>query len=390
MSDSQELVVTSSYHTEDGFPEEDGMVYVNVEEVPSHLKVMLAELCSSRNKKLRCVRSRGAILVLVVTCMVNISFNAALGDILRRFFREILHVEDAGVLVCLGIIFIRSVPQLAYPLAGWVADVHYGRYKVILASLWLMLFGHTMVLLAFLVKYFYDPAAMQYVVYFGIFPAAFLAINTGLAAFQANVIPFGLDQMPDASTEEVSAFIHWYYGSRNLISGIIPLGACYVSSNFELSSVAISASEVLCTVFALFLCNCFKKSLIIEPKSVNPFKLVQKVLRFAFKNKHPLLRSAFTFWEAEIPSRIDLGKSKYGGPFSNEEVEDVKTFIRTTGVLVAASAFMTSYYTLLVSQFLISGTTIFTCPQYMPKWMLLFQLLQILEYMQSQKLKCLS
>ena len=38
--------------------------------------------------------------------------------------------------------------------------------------------------------------------------------------------------------------------------------------------------------------------------------------------------SAFTYWENDIPSRIDLGKNKYGGPFTNEEVEDTKTLFR--------------------------------------------------------------
>ncbi len=52
------------------------------------------------------------------------------------------------------------------------------------------------------------------------------------------------------------------------------------------------------------------------------------VLKFAVKNEKPIRRSAFTYCEDEQPSRIDLGKSKYGGPFTNEEVEDVKTFLR--------------------------------------------------------------
>ena len=42
----------------------------------------------------------------------------------------------------------------------------------------------------------------------------------------------------------------------------------------------------------------------------------------------PVNRSAFTYWENDIPSRIDLGKNKYGGPFTNEEVEDTKTLFR--------------------------------------------------------------
>jgi len=29
-----------------------------------------------------------------------------------------------------------------------------------------------------------------------------------------------------------------------------------------------------------------------------------------------------------VPSRMDLGKSKYGGPFTTEQVEDVKSFLK--------------------------------------------------------------
>ena len=347
----KELTATSSCHIleEEEEEEEDDLVHITNDEVPSHFKVVLTELRSCRNKRPRFIKSKGAVLVLIITCMINVSYNAALGGMMSVFFKEILHITEAGVLVFLGIIFVRALPQLAYPLAGWVADVHYGRYKVILVSLWLMLSGHIIILIAFLVKYFYDPPVLEYIVYWGIFPATFLIINTGLAAFQANVIPFGLDQMPDGSTEEVSAFIHWYYGIRNILAGMIPLGACYIS-RFELTSVMVSLSEVVCITFALLLCFCCNRHFIIEPKSRNPFQLVHRVLKFALKNKHPIMRSAFTFWEADIPSRVDLGKSKYGGPFSTEEVEDVKTFIRTTIVLAALSVFMLSYYTMLVSQ----------------------------------------
>ena len=45
-------------------------------------------------------------------------------------------------------------------------------------------------------------------------------------------------------------------------------------------------------------------------------------------------RSAFTFCEEVAPSRIDFGKDQYGGPFSTEEVEDVKTFLRLLLLLV--------------------------------------------------------
>ena len=49
------------------------------------------------------------------------------------------------------------------------------------------------------------------------------------------------------------------------------------------------------------------------------------------------MRSAFTY--GEIPSRLDLAKQRYGGPFTTWEVEDVKSFWRILLVLVSLVGF---------------------------------------------------
>ena len=77
------------------------------------------------------------------------------------------------------------------------------------------------------------------------------------------------------------------------------------------------------------------KWLIIEPKSPQSLKAIFQVLKFAAKHKAPLNRSAFTYWEEDIPSRMDLGKMKYGGPFTTEQVEDVKTILRLLAITVS-------------------------------------------------------
>ena len=52
------------------------------------------------------------------------------------------------------------------------------------------------------------------------------------------------------------------------------------------------------------------------------------------RNKHPQNRSAFTYCEDEVISRIDYGKSKYGGPFTTEQVEDVNTFYKIVPMVI--------------------------------------------------------
>ena len=71
-----------------------------------------------------------------------------------------------------------------------------------------------------------------------------------------------------------------------------------------------------------------KKWLIIEPKSPQSLTTIYQVLKFAAKHKAPLNRSALTYWEENVPSRMDLGKSRYGGPFTTEQVEDMKPILR--------------------------------------------------------------
>ena len=77
-----------------------------------------------------------------------------------------------------------------------------------------------------------------------------------------------------------------------------------------------------------------KKHFYIQKTDLNPFNNIYKVLKYSWKHKVPEHRSAFTYWEEDIPRRIDLGKNKYGGPFTNEEVEDTKTFLRILPLLL--------------------------------------------------------
>ena len=78
----------------------------------------------------------------------------------------------------------------------------------------------------------------------------------------------------------------------------------------------------------------FKLWLETNPLIINPIKLIAKVLNFARKNKCPRNRSALTYWEEDYPSRLDLGKEKYGGPFTVEEVENVKTVLRMIPLMI--------------------------------------------------------
>ena len=97
--------------------------------------------------------------------------------------------------------------------------------------------------------------------------------------------------------------------------------------------LCITVISIVAAVFVKFFTS--RKHLYIHKAGLNPFKNIYKVLKYSWKHKIPENRSALTYWEEDIPRRIDLGKNKYGGPFTNEEeVEYTKTFLRILPLLL--------------------------------------------------------
>ena len=98
--------------------------------------------------------------------------------------------------------------------------------------------------------------------------------------------------------------------------------------------------QLVCASVGLLLLVCSRRHFNIDRIGENPLTLIYRVLKYALKHTCPENRSVFTYWEEDIPPRIDLGKSKYGGPFTTEEVEDTKTFFRNGTRFVHGTRFV--------------------------------------------------
>ena len=240
--------------------------------------------------------------------------------------------------------WIRSKSQAAYislivtpmavsfvtlPLSGWLADSRFGNFKVFGAGCVLMFLGsvllcvHMLLILNLNWPVFYTSIVLG--------PISHLFSFSGSSACFVTVFQLGLDQMPDASSAGITSYILAFLAMLGL--------GCWLSDSlitmminctqYHLSIQGLSLLLVICMCVALSSLLIFgKKWLIIEPKSPQSLKNIYRVLKFAAKHKAPLNRSALTYWEEDIPSRLDLGKSRFGGPFTTEQVEDVKTFFK--------------------------------------------------------------
>ena len=217
--------------------------------------------------------------------------------------------------------------MVSAPLSGWLADAKFGNYKVFIVGAVLLFISTVMnCLLLILEELVWENNCVLKWTGLCLFGSLFVA---GVCACFVTALPLGLDQMPDASSSSITSYIAWFV--------CILFFGLFLSHVFRYITNDISGSIYL--VLALTSTLCFgillvsnfllsPKWLIIEPKSPQSLKAIFQVLKFAAKHKAPLNRSALTYWEEDIPSRIDLGKSKYGGPFTTEQVEDVKTILR--------------------------------------------------------------
>ena len=97
-------------------------------------------------------------------------------------------------------------------------------------------------------------------------------------------------------------------------------------------------------------------------------KIICEVLKYSWKHKIPELRSALTYWENDIPSRIDLGKDKYGGPFTYEEVENVKSFFRLLLLILSLFGFQLSGDGYSLTYYIMTKAG---CPSIIPYWLLI-------------------
>ena len=290
--------------------------------------------------RMRKLKTKGAILILIWSFMAMGVFYYLLDSLLVSYSDSV----NTSVMTIIGV---------TLPVAGWLADVRFGRYRVIYCSIWTMWISSVLLTVAYVIFSFIEYSLMLKIL--TILLAVILAF--GLGAFQAIVIQFGVDQLNDASTTEITSFVAWYTWtvvSSNIVSSFINMLTC-IDSKYNLMGPLVIAMCLTVVVSTNYL---FSNQLIKEPVTQNPFKLVYKVVRYAIKTKHPRQRSAFTYWEDNPPSRMDFGKIKYGGPFTTEQVEDVKILIKVLGLnfvvtFLASLKFNFNFYTAYLTHKLI-------------------------------------
>ena len=171
---------------------------------------------------------------------------------------------------------------------------------------------------------FANESLLKSVLYF----VAIATISIGTSCYETAMLPFLTDQIIGATSDELSAVVQWYIWVPNfamIVCRATSMIIYQVVEIVEIEMVIIFAFPLAVTIISDCLCQ---QWLDRTHKVTNPMKHIIQVLNYVRKHECPEKRSALTYFDEEHPTRMDFGKEKFDGPFTKEEVEDVKTVLR--------------------------------------------------------------
>ena len=274
---------------------------------------------------------------------------ATYGTIICGVMAIAFNKDTKQLYVMLGVYAaIALVQLLSYPIGGLLADICCGRYRIVMFSVFKLMCGFGLIsIFTILLATSHDKNNINgnknghFVTYSEVILLIVSAILfiSGFIGFQANAVQYGLDQLQEASSRQLSVFLHWYVWTDNLGQIIMRILATFLLCDIKNTIIKILVYAPIFFFLVLLvtlILSCYKHQWFhSEPCAHNPYGTVYRVLKFVAKHDKPIRRSALTFCDDERPSRMEFAKHRFGGPFTTEMVEDVKTFLRVIIIMLA-------------------------------------------------------
>ena len=296
----------------------------NVGSKASAFKLFLLIRARRYYKVHKCITSKAGILVLVWSFGLSLMYYLLYHTLDLEIYA--IAIDNRVVIAHFA---VKALVFCFFPFAGFLADNKFGRFKMVLCGIVMMMGAFVLMCVLPLLLQKGDLVSkvlIGLVCLISLVP--FICVN-------ATIIPFGVDQLHDSPAEHQSLFIHWHVWAWYLGSLIAKLETRLEIFKRRYLFLSFNLTAAIFLLLSIVLAYCKQKWFLIDSAQLNPYKLVYKVTKFSRLHKVPIQRSAFTYHEEAVPSGLDLGKAKYGGPFTTEQVEDVKVFYGILKVLLA-------------------------------------------------------
>ena len=196
-------------------------------------------------------------------------------------------------------------------MGGWLADARLGRYNVIYGSMLIYAIGALLILP---VSYNgIDHNKTMRLVYF-VLSLVLVALGTG--GIKANVAPLGADQLARHGPRAVEIFFIWFYWFINLGGLISFTVVVYIQQKYGFFYGYLIPAGTLLLTITVFVSG--RNKYVIKPPGGSQLIETVKIIYQAVKNRQG---QSAEMW-------LDRAKSRFGGAYTDAQVEDVKTLLR--------------------------------------------------------------
>ena len=241
------------------------------------------------------ITSRGAVVVLVWTALTHLL--TRLGPEFR-----IIDAYAPSTLrnsIIFALLAANAMGYLLYPVSPVIA-YSWSRFGTILVGFTLQAVGTVIVAVIVTVLHFVEESRdLWYIWLFLVL--SYGVILVGLVLQEPNTLQMGAILMPEASSDQLSAYVQWYFWCSYTIGGltttllfILLFFYDYTTSSQYISMFMCYTQLVFIAVVAI-LAVVNRKTLSLEFfRKRNPLKQIYNVFAYAAQNKHPRQRSAVT------------------------------------------------------------------------------------------------
>ena len=268
--------------------------------------------CCRPAYRVKWLKNKGAILIVFWNYLVMSIYHLLSEGYKEKHLDNPFHVSTTSIILwCMVLLF---------PIGGWLADTRVGRYKMIHYSLWIMWIG---IMLATFGELLLTSVSITHgtQIKTGVYLCLCIIMLIGLGGFLSNIIQFGIDQLIDASATEITSFITWYTMTV-YASGITVHYIADCIDTFYIKQLVVA----FCLTLALCLDFLFQHKLVKEQVAGKSLRVILMVIKYTIGYRK-LGNNYSIATESATSSRFNVAKHMYGGPFTSQQVDNVRKFL---------------------------------------------------------------